>query len=87
VQPRRIPPRWDADLNLTHAPSPAAVEDAWNQYPDAAGSVVVSPTPYDAAADHTAIAEICFQPETRRWASRVAARRVQLAGSLENGRR
>lgn len=24
VQPRWIPPRWDADLHLTHAPSPAA---------------------------------------------------------------
>jgi arginine/lysine/ornithine decarboxylase len=59
VQPRWIPPRWDADLHLTHAPSPAAVEDAWNQYPDAAGALIVSPTPYGTAADLTAIAEIC----------------------------
>jgi arginine decarboxylase len=59
LQPRWIPPRSDADLHLTHAPSPAAVEDALNQYPDAAAALVVSPTPHGTAADHTAIAEIC----------------------------
>ena len=70
VQPRWIPPHWDADLHLTHAPSPAAVEDAWNQYSGAAGALAVSPTPYGTAADHTAIAEICLRPETRGWAPR-----------------
>jgi len=59
VQPRWIPPRWDAELHLANAPSPAAVEDGWNQYPDAAGALAVSPTPYGPAADHIAIAEIC----------------------------
>jgi arginine/lysine/ornithine decarboxylase len=87
VQPRWIPPRWDADLHLTHAPAPAAIEDAWNQYPDAAGALVISPTPYGTAADQTAIAEICLRQEPRGWALRVAARRVQLAGSLRDGRR
>ena len=32
VQPRWIPSRWDADLHLTHAPSPAAVEATAEAY-------------------------------------------------------
>jgi arginine/lysine/ornithine decarboxylase len=59
LQPRWIPPRWDRDLHLTHAPSPESVQQAWERYPDAAGALIVSPTPYGTSADLAAIAEIC----------------------------
>ena len=59
VQPRWVPPRWDRQLHLRHAPSPEAVEDTWRRYPDAAGALVVSPTPYGTAADIGAIADVC----------------------------
>jgi lysine decarboxylase len=59
VQPRWIPPRWDTELNLSHAPSPEQVEATWNRYPDAAGALIVSPTPYGTSADLAAIAEVC----------------------------
>jgi arginine decarboxylase len=61
VQPRWVPPRWDRELHLSHAPSPEAVEDTWRRYPDAAGALVVSPTPYGTAADIGAIAEVCHK--------------------------
>ena len=61
VQPRWVPPRWDRELHLSHAPSPEAVEDTWRRYPDAAGALVVSPTPYGTAADLGAIAEVCHK--------------------------
>lgn len=61
VQPRWVPPRWDGDLHLTHAPSPEAFEETWRRHPDAAGALVVSPTPYGTAADIGAIAEVCHQ--------------------------
>ena len=61
VQPRWVPPRWDRELHLSHAPSPEAVEDTWRRYPDAAGALVVSPTPYGTAADIGAIAEVCHE--------------------------
>ena len=37
VQPRWIRPRYDANLHLAHPPSPEQVEQAWQEYPDAAG--------------------------------------------------
>lgn len=59
VQPRWVTPRWDTRLHLSHAPSPESFEEAWQKYPDAAGALVVSPTPYGTAADLSAIAEVC----------------------------
>jgi lysine decarboxylase len=59
VQPRWIRPRWDTELHLSHAPSPEAVEATWDRYPDAAGALIVSPTPYGTSADLAAIAEVC----------------------------
>jgi arginine decarboxylase len=59
IQPRWIRPRWDPKLHLAHPPSPADVEEMWEQYPDAAGVLIVSPTPYGTCADIAAIAEIC----------------------------
>lgn len=59
VQPRWIRPRYDPRLHLAHPPSPADVEWAWSQHPDAAGALIVSPTPYGTCADLTAIAQVC----------------------------
>jgi len=59
IEPRWIPPRWDADLHLSHPPSPDDVAAAWDRHPDADGVVLVSPTPYGTSADIGAIAELC----------------------------
>jgi arginine/lysine/ornithine decarboxylase len=59
LQPRWIRPRWDTTLHLAHPPSPEEVEATWARYPDAAGALAVSPTPYGTCADIAAIAEIC----------------------------
>ncbi len=59
LQPRWIRPRWDTDLHLAHPPSPEQVRATWDRYPDAAGALIVSPTPYGTCADLRAIAEIC----------------------------
>ncbi len=66
VQPRWITPRWDAERHFSHPPSPQQVEEAWDKHPDAAGALVVSPSPYGTCADIAGIAEVCH----RRGASR-----------------
>jgi arginine decarboxylase len=45
VQPRWITPQWDADRHFSHPPSPEQVRQAWVKYPDAAGALIVSPSP------------------------------------------
>jgi arginine/lysine/ornithine decarboxylase len=59
VQPRWIRPRYDARLHLAHPPSPEQVAQAWEEHPDAAGALIVSPTPYGTCADIKSIADIC----------------------------
>jgi lysine decarboxylase len=59
VQPRWITPRWDESLHLAHPPSPDQVEATWQNYPDAAGALIVSPTPYGTCADIAGIATVC----------------------------
>jgi arginine/lysine/ornithine decarboxylase len=59
VQPRWITPRWDADRHFAHPPSPDDVEQAWQRHPDAAGALIVSPSPYGTCADLQAIAAVC----------------------------
>ncbi|MGC4935157.1 aminotransferase class I/II-fold pyridoxal phosphate-dependent enzyme [Gordonia sp. DT30] len=61
LQPRWVRPRWDTTLHLTHPPSPQAVREAWEQRPEAAGLLIVSPTPYGTCADIGAIADICHE--------------------------
>jgi arginine decarboxylase len=61
VQPRWITPQWDAERHLSHPPSPEQVRRAWEKYPDAAGALIVSPSPYGTCADIAAIAEVCHQ--------------------------
>ncbi len=59
VQPRWMRPRWDATLHLAHPPSPQEVEATWARYPEAAGALIVSPTPYGTCADISTIADVC----------------------------
>jgi lysine decarboxylase len=59
VQPRWITPRWDADRHISHPPSSAEVEQTWDRYPDAAGALVVSPSPYGTCTDLEGIAKVC----------------------------
>lgn len=59
LQPRWISPTWDPELHIAHPPSPQAVEQMWQRYPDAAAALIVSPTPYGTCADIEAIAKIC----------------------------
>ncbi|WP_046317676.1 ornithine decarboxylase [Mycobacterium sp. UM_Kg1] len=61
IAPRWITPRWDAERHLCHPPSPERVAGAWEENPDAAGALVVSPSPYGTCADLAAIAEICHR--------------------------
>lgn len=59
VQPRWITPRWDADQHFSHPPSPEAYSDGWDRFPDAAGALVVSPSPYGTCTDLAGIAKVC----------------------------
>ncbi|MFE7722917.1 aminotransferase class I/II-fold pyridoxal phosphate-dependent enzyme [Nocardia rhizosphaerihabitans] len=59
VQPHWISPRWDTERHFSHPPSPAQVEQAWRDHPDAAGALIVSPSPYGTCADLRGIAEVC----------------------------
>jgi len=61
VQPRWISPQWDEERHLSHPPSPEQVAAAWRDYPDAAGALIVSPSPYGTCADLTGIAEVCHE--------------------------
>jgi arginine/lysine/ornithine decarboxylase len=59
VQPRWITPRWDARHHLSHPPSPEQVAEEWERHPDAAGALIVSPSPYGTCADLSGIARVC----------------------------
>ncbi|GAB2442527.1 aminotransferase class I/II-fold pyridoxal phosphate-dependent enzyme [Nocardia tengchongensis] len=59
VRPYWVSPRWDAARHFSHAPSPEQVQEAWELHPEAAGALIVSPTPYGTCADIAAIADVC----------------------------
>ncbi|MDO3646329.1 aminotransferase class I/II-fold pyridoxal phosphate-dependent enzyme [Nocardia mangyaensis] len=59
VRPHWITPRWDAERHFSHPPSPEQVERAWREHPDAAGALIVSPSPYGTCADLHGIAQVC----------------------------
>ena len=61
VRPRWITPQWDRERHLSHPPAPEQVEQAWRDCPDAAGALIVSPTPYGTCANLEGIAEVCHQ--------------------------
>ena len=56
--PAYIEPDCDRDLGIAHGLTPAAVEAALEQYPQAKGVLVVSPTYYGVASDLERIAEV-----------------------------
>lgn len=59
VRPRWLTPRWDAERHFSHPPSPEQVLEGWERHPDAAGALIVSPSPYGTCADIEAIADVC----------------------------
>lgn len=59
VQPRWVTPRWDAERHFSHPPSPEQFEAAWQRHPDAAGALVVCPSPYGTCTDLAAVAQVC----------------------------
>ncbi|MFC9892584.1 aminotransferase class I/II-fold pyridoxal phosphate-dependent enzyme [Nocardia sp. NPDC127579] len=61
VLPRWITPRWDAERHFSHPPSPEQVRAVWERYPDAAGCLIVSPSPYGTCADLAGIAQVCHE--------------------------
>ena len=61
VQPRWISPRWDAEHHFSHPPSPDDYRLAWDRHPDAAGALVVSPSPYGTCTDPAGIADVCHE--------------------------
>lgn len=61
VQPRWVTPRWDADRHISHPPSPQDYSDTWDRFPDAAGALVVSPSPYGTCTDLAGIAQVCHE--------------------------
>lgn len=61
VQPHWITPRWDAERHFSHPPSPEQVRRAWEEHPDAAGALIVSPSPYGTCADLDGIVAVCHE--------------------------
>jgi arginine/lysine/ornithine decarboxylase len=61
MRPAWITPRYDRELQLAHPPSPEQVAAGWEKHPDAAGALVVSPTPYGTCADIAGIARVCHE--------------------------
>jgi lysine decarboxylase len=61
MQARWVTPQWDADRHISHPPSPQDYRDTWDRYPDAAGALVVSPSPYGTCADLDGIARVCHE--------------------------
>jgi arginine decarboxylase len=61
ARPRWITPRWDSERHFSHPPSPEQVQAVWEQHPDAAGALIVSPSPYGTCADIAAIADVCHE--------------------------
>lgn len=61
VQPNWITPQWDAQRHISHPPSPQQVREAWERHPNAAGALIVSPSPYGTCADLSGIAQVCHE--------------------------
>jgi len=61
VEPRWVDVRYDRNQHLAHPPSPDQLEDAWQRHPEAAGALIVSPTPYGTCADIAALADVCHR--------------------------
>lgn len=58
LRPTFVAPEVDADLPIAHCLSPAALDRALHETPDAGAAIVVSPTYYGAVADVRALVEV-----------------------------
>src|SRR5215207_9440072 len=56
--PSFVAPEYDGELGITHCVTPAALEAALDETPDARAAFVVSPTYYGMAADVAALADV-----------------------------
>src|ERR671927_598488 len=56
--PSFVAPEYDAELGITHAVTPAVLEAALREAPDASAAFIVSPTYYGMAADIAGLAEV-----------------------------
>src|SRR4051812_32205978 len=56
--PSFVAPEYDAELGITHAVTPAALEAALGEAPDARAAFVVTPTYYGMAADVRGLADV-----------------------------
>jgi arginine decarboxylase len=56
--PSFVAPEYDAELGITHCVTPAALEAALHETPDARAAFIVSPTYYGMAADIAGLAEV-----------------------------
>lgn len=56
--PSFVAPEYDAELGITHCVTPAALEVALREAPDARAAFIVSPTYYGMAADIAGMAEV-----------------------------
>ncbi|MFI6072488.1 aminotransferase class I/II-fold pyridoxal phosphate-dependent enzyme [Actinoplanes sp. NPDC051343] len=61
VEPRWVDVRYDNELHLAHPPSPRQLDEAFQRHPDAAGALIVSPTPYGTCADIAALTDVCHR--------------------------
>ncbi len=61
VAPVWVRPNWDADLHLSHPPSPDEVRKRFTEEPDAKGMLLVTPTDYGACGDIEGIAAVCHE--------------------------
>ncbi|PZF60906.1 ornithine decarboxylase [Curtobacterium sp. MCBD17_034] len=61
LQPYWVTPRFDTDQHISHPASPEDYRAVWQEHPDAAGALVVSPTPYGTCADIEGIAAVCHE--------------------------
>jgi arginine decarboxylase len=61
VQARWVQPQWDAERHFSHPPSAQDYSDIWDRFPDAAGALVVSPSPYGTCTDLEGIAKVCHE--------------------------
>lgn len=59
LKPRWVSPQWDPQRHIAHPPAPSAIAEGFERYPDVAGCLIVSPTPYGTCADIEGIAEVC----------------------------
>jgi arginine decarboxylase len=61
VAPVWVRPQWDAELHLSHPPTPDEVRKRFADEPDAKGMLLVTPTDYGTCGDIKAIADVCHE--------------------------